>query len=127
MATNSSCDLVDELIRCRHWIQAALDEGGNTHEFSDIVSAVLQGRMQFWPAADACAVTEIIEFPRKKYLHIFLAGGNKKTIIDMNESAAFFAKECGCDGISIAGRRGWVRELKNHGWRETFTSLAREV
>lgn len=127
MAENSSQHLVDELERCRDWIQAALDAGGNTHEFEDIVESVQTGRMQFWPAPDACAITEVIRFPRKKFLHIFLAGGNKETIIDMNESAMAFARHLGCDGMSIAGRRGWVRALKNHGWRESLTSMTIEV
>jgi hypothetical protein len=40
-----------ELERCRPWIEAAMEYSGGTHEFEDIVQALIDGRMQFWPAA----------------------------------------------------------------------------
>lgn len=119
--------LREEMERCRDWIEAALDHGGNTHDFEDVYEAVSSGYMQFWPADDACAVTEIITYPKKKVLHIFLAGGNKNTIIAMNASAAAFGEFQGCDAMSICGRAGWARELKGYGWKEQFRSLVREI
>lgn len=126
-AENQQPTLMDELERCRPWIEAALERTGGTHLFEDIVEAVFEGRMQFWPAHDACAVTEVIVFPRKKVLHVFLAGGKMETIVDMNESAAIWAKSLGCEGMSIAGRKGWVKVLKSKGWRESYVTLAVEV
>jgi tagatose-1,6-bisphosphate aldolase len=119
--------LREEMERCREWIEAALEHGGGTHDFDDICEAVSSGYMQFWPADDACAVTEVITYPKKKVLHIFLAGGNKDTILDMNESAIEFAKQLGCDGMTICGRAGWARELKSHGWKEQYRSLVRDI
>jgi hypothetical protein len=119
--------LDEELNRCRHWIEAALDRGGNTHLFSDIVDGVKQGTMQFWPAPDACAVTEIIVYPRKKTLHIFLAGGNMDTIVDMDESAVHYAKAIGCDGVSVAGRKGWQKVLSKKGYSPFIVSLAKDI
>ena len=66
-------------------------------------------------------------FPKKKIFHVFLAGGEMDQIVDMNDSAAQFAKAQGCDGMSIAGRKGWSRVLKNEGWTESFTTLAKEL
>jgi len=127
MSAQRQITIQDELERCQPWIQAALDRSGGTHLFEDIVQAVMEGKMQFWPANDACAITEIIVFPRKKVLHVFLAGGKLETIVDMNESAVAWAKSLGCDGMSIAGRKGWVKVLKKKGWTESFVSLALEV
>ena len=31
------------------------------------------------------------------------------------------------DVMSIAGRKGWSRVLKNEGWTESFTTLAKEL
>jgi len=83
--------------------------------------------MQFWPAPRGCAVTEIIKYPQKKVLHIFLAGGDMDQILDMDSSAVEFAKMNGCTGMSIAGRRGWKRVLKNKGYEETFTVLGKDI
>lgn len=120
-------DLESELDRCRPWIEAALDRGGNTHIFEDISDGVKKGLMQFWPAPDACAVTEIICYPRKKVLHIFLAGGNMDTIVDMDESAVHYAKISGCHGVSVAGRKGWQKVLDSRGYKPFIVSLAKDI
>ena len=120
-------ELKAEMERCRGWIEAALEYSGGTHNFDDIVTGVHAGVMQFWPADDACAITEIVVFPRKKVLHIFLAGGNMETIVDMNKSAEHFAKMNGCSGMSIAGRRGWSKVLSKEGYSEAFTTLGKDI
>ena len=119
--------LFDELNRCRTWIEAALALSGGTHVWDDIVSGIYSGKMQFWPAQNACAITEIITYPRNKVLHIFLAGGEMEQIVDMDESAVEFAKQQGCTGMTIAGRRGWARVLLNKGWTEAFTTLSKDI
>ena len=93
----------------------------------DVVQAVIEGKMQFWPAPRGCAVTEIIAFPQKKVLHIFLAGGEMDQIIDMDSSAVEFAKMNGCTGMSIAGRKGWSRVLKDKGYEEAYTVLTKDI
>jgi len=120
-------DLNSELNRCRPWIEAALEYSGGTHYFEDIVEGIVSGKMQFWPAERGCAVTEIIIFPRKKVFHIFLAGGEKNQIVDMDESAVQFAKAQGCTSMTIAGRRGWAKVLKAKQWTEAFTTLTKEI
>ena len=120
-------ELDEELERCRGWIEAALEYSGGTHDFEDVVNQVKQGMLQFWPAPDACAITEILTYPKKKVMHIFLAGGNMDTIVAMNESAERFAKFNGCTGMSIAGRTGWSRVLKAKGYQVAFTTLGKDI
>lgn len=120
-------NVVEELIRCKPWLEAALELSGGTHTLDDVVQAIIKGEMQFWPAPKGCAVTEIVNYPRKKVLHIFLAGGEMEQIIDMDDSAVEFAKMNGCTGMSIAGRKGWKRVLKNKGYLETFTVLGKDI
>lgn len=119
--------LADELNRCKPWIDGALEYCGGTHLYEDIVDGITTGSLQFWPAPNGCAVTEIIIFPRKKVFHIFLAGGERDQIVDMDESAVQFAKMQGCTSMTIAGRRGWARVLKQKGWAEAFTTLSKEI
>ncbi len=120
-------NVVEELIRCKPWLEAALELSGGTHTLDDVVQAIIKGEMQFWPAPKGCAVTEIVNYPRKKVLHIFLAGGEMEQIIDMDDSAVEFAKMNGCTGMSIAGRKGWKRVLKDKGYEETFTVLGKDI
>lgn len=119
--------LLAELYRCADWIEAALDEGGNTHSLLDIVNGVLSGHFQLWPAVDACAVTEVVTYPNCQNLHIFLAGGNKARIVDMHASAEAFARQIGCAAVTIAGRRGWARELRHLGYEEMLTTVVKRL
>ena len=41
--------------------------------------------MQLWQGPRGCIVTEIVVYPRKKVLNLFLAGGELDQIVDMND------------------------------------------
>lgn len=120
-------NMFSELKRCQHWIESALVYSGGTHTFDDIVRAVYAGHMQFWPAERGCAITEILVYPQKKVLHVFLAAGEMDQIVDMDESAVEFARLNECNGMSIAGRKGWSRVLKDKGYKESFVTLSKEI
>jgi hypothetical protein len=116
-----------ELERCRPWIEAAMEYSGGTHEFEDIVHALIEGRMQFWPAPEGCAITEILCYPRKKVLHVFLAGGEMDQLIDMIEGAAAWGRGQGCSGMTMAGRLGWERVLNKSGWKRSMVVMERGI
>jgi hypothetical protein len=119
-----------QLLECKEWIESALKKGGDTHDFKDIVDGVQSGHMQLWFGLNGCAVTEIIVYPNKKVLHVFLAGGDQgqgiEQITDMHDDAVEWGKAQGCDGMTIAGRKGWQRVLESRGWRKQFTTLVKE-
>jgi len=120
----------DELLKCRKWIQSALDKGGDTHDLIDIGEGVQSGHMQLWSGERGCAITEILVYPNKKILHVFLAGGDNghgiEQITDMHDSAVTFAKENGCEGMTISGRAGWKKILATRGWKQQLVTLAKE-
>lgn len=119
--------LDEQLERCRPWIEDALEYSGGTHLFDDIAESVKIGTMQLWPNERGCAVTEIVKYPRKKVLHVFLAGGELSQITDMFEAAKTFGRMQGCEALTLAGRRGWVRALSNLGFKEKFTAVGVEI
>lgn len=109
----------------RQHIEAALEYGGNTHTFDDVRDMIIAGRLQLWHGDRACAVTEIIEYPRKKVLHCFLAGGDMDQIIDMIDSAIKWGKTQGCESLTLSGRMGWQRALAKHGFKPVLMTLER--
>jgi hypothetical protein len=120
-------DILGKLKYCRNWIESALAYSGGTHEYMDIVDGVISGHMQLWMGESGCAVTEITVYPKKKVLHVFLAAGDMDQIKDFEASAAEFAKQNGCDAMTVAGRPGWKKVLGKRGWRESFVVLEREI
>ncbi len=110
----------------RHHIEAALAHGGQTHTFEDVARMILEGKLQLWPGERGCAVTEIIDYPRKRVLHCFLAGGEMDQILDMIYSAIAWGKTQGCVSLTLSGRLGWGRVLDKHGFKPVLLTMERE-
>lgn len=119
-------ELDKELQRCRKWIEDALAYSHGTHEFEDIAHGVYTGMMQLWPTPRGCLITEIVVFPKKKILNIFLVGGELDQILEMHESVIAWAKSQGCSSLTGHGRKGWEKALKDHGWKVTHVSYEKE-
>jgi hypothetical protein len=116
----------EEILRCRDWIESALKKGGGTHSFLDVVEGILSGHMQLWPGKEGCAVTEIVVYPNKRVLHVFLAAGKLEQITNMHSDAVEWGKGQGCEGMTLVGRKGWKKVLGDKGWEEQHTVLAKE-
>lgn len=117
---------MDQLERCKKWIEAALAYSGKTHVYEDIVEGCKSGKMQLWPADKGCLVTEIIPYPRRKVLNIFLGGGELEQIMDMHEDVIAWAKSQGCNALTMHGRRGWKKPLDKYDWQPLHVSYIKE-
>lgn len=117
----------EDLLRCRDWVEAALSYSGDTHDFVHIFDGVVEGRFQFWSNDECCVVTEIVDYPKKRVLHIFLAGGKLEAIRALEEKAVKWAKQLGCSAFTLTGRKGWEKALKNDGWEYAHTSMIKRI
>jgi hypothetical protein len=117
---------INELERCRPWIEAALEYSGGTHNFDDVAEGLASGKMQLWPAPKGCIVTEIVVYPRKKVLNVFLGGGELDQLLDMHEDVIAWSKAQGCVALTITGRYGWKKPLTKHGWKPLHASYVKE-
>jgi len=118
---------IDELARCRPWIEAALEYSGGTHNFDDVAEALASGKMQLWPAPKGCIVTEIVVYPRKKVLNVFLGAGELDQLMDMHKDVIAWSKAQGCVAVTITGRYGWKKPLTKHGWKPLHASYVKEI
>lgn len=107
-----------DVLRCKPWIEAALAKGNDTHDFIHIVDGVIAGQFQFWANDTSCVITEVIDYPKKRVLHVFLAGGDLAGIRQIEPNAIEWAKSIGCTDFTLSGRKGWLRELKSDGWKD---------
>jgi len=118
---------INELDRCKPWIEAALDYCDGTHSWDDIENGIASGMMQLWPAAKGCIVTEIVVYPKKKVINIFLAGGELDQILDMDADVKAWASAHGCTGATMTGRVGWKKPLEPLGWKVLHTQFAKDI
>ena len=119
--------LSPDLERCKPWIKAALVHCNGTHEWDDIVAGIASSKMQLWAAPRGCIVTEIVVYPRKKVINIFLAGGELDQIMDMEHDIGQWAKSNGCTGGMMTGRLGWKKPLTENGWKLQHVHFHKEI
>jgi hypothetical protein len=109
--------LKHEIRAYRRQIDAALQYAGGSHTFEDVCEKVEEGKMQFWPGRSSVVITEILEYPRKRTLNIFLAGGDLSEIEHMAPLILDWGKTQGCVDACFIGRPGWERSfLSRTGW-----------
>lgn len=115
-------DLRAEWRRCAHWLEPALD---GSHSLRDVWTGVATGEFHFWPGRRSAAVGELVEHPRRRDYHVWLAGGDLRELIEMERSASAFAHALGCDRITLHGRKGWARALKDY--RPAWLALSKDL
>lgn len=113
--------------RCTPWIAAAL-EFDPGHDLADAKAKVMAGEAQFWPGINSAIVTEVVETPKLRSLHIWLVGGDLKELVeDMLPVLTDFAKRAGCTKMSVAGRKGWERVLLGKGFVPAWRVAMKDI
>lgn len=118
---------LDNLEKFRLDIEAALSYSNYSHTFDDIVGMVLTEQVAFFPMEKSFLITEFHVMPQYKTYHVFLAGGDLDEIKATQPWLEETAKANGCKYLSLTGRRGWERSLKDQGWRLQYITLYKEV
>lgn len=105
-------------------MKKALRLAGGTHELSDVVDALKEGRMQSFATDNAMVVTQIVQHPRKRELNVFLAFGDLDEVMGMQPQIADFGRQNGCEFMVMSGRTGWMKVLPKHGWSQVGVTYA---
>jgi hypothetical protein len=114
--------------RCRPWLEAALAHDGGFHDLVDVAKAIEAGEAHFWPGERSAVVTQFWNFPRRKAVNVWLAGGDLSELVDqMRPDIEAWARAHGCTHFIIAGRPGWARALKASGFAPLWTALGKEL
>lgn len=120
-------DLMKDLLRWQDHIEDAMRRTGNMYTFDDIVASILRQEKQFYNFDDCFIIMQLDVYPQCKVYHCFLAGGKMQAIKDAESVINDIAKDLGCKAMSISGRTGWPKALKNDGWEHRLSVLHKEV
>ena len=114
-----------EFQRCREWIKNALKFAHYSHSPEDVLIMCQKGDAQFWSFKDSAIITEIIDYPKRRVLRFWLAGGKLKTLLEVEKKIIHWSKFYSCEGVEINGRRGWERVLKDY--QPSAITLVKEI
>jgi hypothetical protein len=115
----------------RPLIMRALGKGQGDSLPIDIYRSLVERDMQLWAWSegdqiDACAVTQIVTYPRRKVCQVHLVAGiGLKKWLAAQEVIASWAKENGCSQLEAFCRDGWRRVLPS--WRKAWVAMRRDV
>lgn len=101
--------------RSREYIASALVHAGETHSADDVLDMIAAGHATLWPGPASVIVTEVIDHPKARLLHFFIAAGDRSEIDRMTPIILEWGRGLGCTKATLIGRRGWSRSLP--GWR----------
>lgn len=104
-----------EWARCSPYIEAALAHAGGTHTLNDVMGMVARREARFWAGRRAALVTCIEDYPRARWLLLWLAGGDIHELVEeLRPAAEAYGREAGCQRAVIIGRPGWERRLNEY-------------
>lgn len=109
-------------------LRKALAIANDAYTLEDILLEINEGRMQSFVEGESWVVTQIVDFPRKRYVEIVFAVGTLDELKMIYPRLEAFAQEIAADGLRAFGRPGWMRqfEIDKHGWVETTRVYVRE-
>lgn len=117
-----------EWLRCRPWIEDALEYARGTHTIDDIEAGIEDGRFFFFSSEGSAVVVEFIDYPRLRVLNYFLIGGNLEQLVHRIEPAVTaWAKENGCRRVIGIGRKGLSRVFAKHGYEDGWTAIYKDI
>lgn len=120
--------LNDEIYGASDLIEMALQYCDGTHTLDDIARGIYNGQFTLWtPGGGSVIVTEVVVYPRRKVLNIFLGAGDMDDLINTLPALEDHARANGCDGLACSGRIGWARVLKEHGWGNSHMSVSKDL
>jgi hypothetical protein len=117
---------LDEVERCRPWIEAALRYSFGTHTFADVIDDIGNKNATLWPFEKSAVVTQIAVYPRITILNFWLAGGNMKDMLAHEPGIVEWGKLHGCTRFSVPGRKGWSRAMRHLGYEPKHYICSRE-
>lgn len=110
-----------------HLLQPAIDRNHAGLTLEDFKERVLTGYMQLWVGEGYAAVTEVLNYPSNRVVLVHLGGGELEALIEADGELEKFARIVGATGIEIIGREGWVRALRDRGYKKAAVHLWKDV
>lgn len=117
----------DKAVRRRAQTEDVLRRMGGTHTVEDVLDAINKGTMQSFSDGDTWVVTQVIVFPQKRVLEIFLVVGTLEGVQRIEPAVMDFAKQVEAGLVRAFGRDGWLPVSKGYGWHDGMRVYWKEI
>ena len=94
-----------------------LDRMGGLYTVQDVLTAIATGKFQSFVEGDSWAITHIGVYPRAKVLEIIAVVGSLAELRVLHDQVLNFANLMDCSVIQAFGRKGWLADAEQRGWK----------
>jgi hypothetical protein len=117
-------------------VEAALTHGIEETTAHDIFVGAMNYQYECWEAIDdntgntlAFGMMRVNTFPQHKQLQFVTTAGEGFDIYGAEglAHAEQVAKEIGCKYVTVWGRLGWTKKLKDYGYKHTYAVMTKEI
>jgi hypothetical protein len=119
--------IIDNLEKFEVDISRALEYGGSTHSFDDIVCGVLASQYDVLYNDGAIAISEQSNYPNVRAYHVFVAAGTLDSVLALQEQMIERALAADCTQLTLWGRLGWQKVLAKHNWSPKLVYMVRDL
>lgn len=115
------------------WVESAVREGALVSTAADYKQKCLSRHAQLWLLSDhgqtvGAGVTEVFESPKGLTCAVpVLAATDFDVLKALFDGLEDWARAEGCVRLEGFGRFGWVRALKEHGWRPIAAVIEKDI
>ena len=129
-------DIVNVLPHVDKYLDKVMPYTGGRDAKEDIIESTQKRFMDMWvplnketQTIDGVVVTQFTVYPRKKVFTILLCCGDhlNKWYTPLFEILYEVAAYNDCNLAEVLGRKGWVRKLKDNGFKQTMWIVEREI
>ena len=123
--------------RVKGYLKKGTDYSYGRFDVPSLQAQIENGLQQLWIAFVGendifCAfTTQVIVYPLKRNLSVVFLGSDEWSSFHRKECVvdAFtkHAREIGCQGVEVTGRRGWERMLRPMGFKPSYVVVEKEV
>lgn len=103
-------------------LQEALDRNEAEESLREVQDRLTFNELLCWENEEqtACIVARLVVPARggRPIMHVYLATGQMNAVLALADEVEAWARGASCAGMSLVGRRGWVRVLEDRGWQE---------
>lgn len=114
--------------------QKGIDEGSEEYDIDDLYYMIREGEVLplvvlLEGRIIAAIGLKLDVYPIKRVLTILIAGGTQmdEWLAEVMAVIKRLATEQQADSIRISGRRGWVKALRDYGYKEIHTTVEMEL
>lgn len=110
---------LDKLQFWRAYIEKALKRARTLVTFTDLVQSVIMGQRLLFDNEKSFAIVQPDPNPSGLGYFIYVAGGEYKSLCELEIGIVSYAKHMGAVRLSTLGRDGFLRRRRPAGWEPT--------